>query len=158
MSSNVEAAVPSKLNHAEIEQCIAVIKEGEAVDVNSARKEIPLGMVAALVREGPQIVGCGFIKRKRSWYANGVIEHSGFEFDPNLHELGYVAVTSTHRGRRLSAALVGLLLATFSERPLFATTSRLEMKKTLERAGFVQRGKEWPNKAGDKMLSLWLLD
>lgn len=52
-------------------------------------------------REGDQIVGVGAVKGQRPNYARTIAGRSGFEFDPQMHELGYVVVRASHRRRGL---------------------------------------------------------
>lgn len=139
---------------AEIESCLAVIKEGDAVNLASAAEQLPLAATVAVARDDGAIVAVGAIKQKRSAYASGVAESSGFPFNPNTHELGYVAVKASHRNQKLSRKIAAALLGNFSGRPLFATTSNPWMKRTLESVGFVRRGQEWPGKT--ETLSLWI--
>ena len=112
----------------------------------------PRSLVFALA--GGHFVGVGAIKRRRPAYARQIAERSGVAFDPNILELGYVAVEPNHRGRGLSELIVQELLAHHPD-PLFATTSSERMKRTLTRVGFAERGSIWPGRNGDQ-LSLWL--
>jgi len=67
--------------------------------------------------------------------------------------LGYVVVADEHGGKHLSGHIADALLADY-DGDLFATTDHAKMKSTLEKRGFVQKGKEWD---GDRdTLSLWL--
>ena len=137
--------------------CLKTIEEGEAVDIGAATDEMPKALVVAIARSSSGIVGVGAIKRKRPKYASGIAAKGGYNFDPNMHELGYVSVTKSHQGRRLSKEIVALLLESTTERPLFATTSNPKMKSTLEHAGFIKCGNEWRSPKGN-LLSLWLLE
>ena len=135
--------------------CIRVIEGGEAVDVESARRELPKAIAVAIARLEGQIVGVGAIKRQRVKYAAEVSKKAHFKFPAEVLELGYVAVDPTHLGNHLSHKLVAVLLAVPRD-ALFSTTSHPRMKETLKKAGFVQRGQEWD---GNKSkLSLWLRD
>lgn len=133
--------------------CVSIIHVGDAVSVASARLELPKALGMVVVRLQGRVVGVGAIKKPRVTYAAKIAKESGFPFPPETLELGYVAVDPVHRGRRLSNKLLDALLAGRTDR-LFATTSRPEMKKTLERAGFVRRGREWGGHNGE--LSLWM--
>jgi len=113
--------------------------------------------VVALKRDGQGIVAVGAIKQTRPKYAASIAKKSGFAFDPNIHELGYVAVKETQRGKHLSHHITSALLSRFDAHPLFAMTSNPRMKSTLKRFGFVQQGKEWLGH-GEHSLSLWLKD
>lgn len=157
MNSDVIPYSPDVLSKEEIQACLSVIEEGCAVNLKSAARELPLAMVVAIKRKGQDIVGVGAIKRKRPDYASKIAKRSGFSFDENSHELGYVAVKKSHQGQGLSHEITAKLLCTFQGRPIFATTSHERMKRTLKRADFIRQGKEWQGKKG-KLLSLWIKD
>lgn len=135
--------------------CLSVIKEGDAVNLKSAERELPLAMVIAVKHDGKDIVSVGAIKRERPGYAAQKAKDSGFPFDENIHELGYVAVRKSHQGQGLSHIITAKLLSAFKNRPIFATTSCDRMKGTLKKAGFVQQGKEWKG-TKENLLSLWI--
>jgi hypothetical protein len=135
-----------------VSTCIAIIKQGEAVDWQSAKRELPLAMAVVIARKGSEIVGVGAIKRERRQYAADVSKKSGFKFPPETPELGYVAVEPGHQGRGLSLRITRLVLSG-QKTALFATTYNEWMMKTLAKAGFVRKGKEW--KGRKHMLSLW---
>jgi predicted GNAT family N-acyltransferase len=101
-------------------------------------------------------VAVGAIKRKRPRYASEIAKKSGFRFNRSVYELGFIVVNEPYQDFGLSDAIVEKLLATFHERPLFATSSNEFMKNAFEKAGFVRRGDEWPGMNG--MLSLWIKD
>jgi len=143
----------NKLGPSEIAACLAIIKTGEAVDLMSAKRELPLATVIALAWKDKQIVGVGAIKRERREYAAGVTEKSGVEFPSETLELGYVAVAPEHRGHHLSDCLIKALLKQHKGR-LFATSYSEYMKDALIRADFRAGGKEW--KGRKFMVSLWL--
>jgi GNAT superfamily N-acetyltransferase len=153
MNNDVMTYSPDDLSNEDIEACISLIREGGASYPKSV-PELTRAMVVAIVHDGHEIVGVGAIKEKRPEYASIIARRSGFRFNKNIHELGYVAVNESHRGLGLSYAITVKLLATFRERPLFATTANKYMKGTLEQAGFVRRGNEWPGFSGE--LSLWI--
>jgi len=62
-------------------------------------------------------------------------------------------VDPAHQGKGLSHRIVAALLSK-NGGPLFATTSSDGMKKTLVKAGFVQKGREWKVQKGE--LSPWM--
>jgi len=86
------------LTAADRARCIAIIREGEAVDPVSAERELPASQRLAIARRGDEIVGVGVIKRKRTGYAARVANKSGHQFDTATPELGYVAVAGDHQG------------------------------------------------------------
>jgi len=132
-------------------RCLEIIKEGDAVDPASAARELPAAQRIVIARCGEEIVAVGVVKRKRARYAASVAKKSNFQFAAGTPELGYVAVASNHQGARLSGRIVAGLVGAGD---LFATTSNPRMKKTLTRAGFMQKGQEWKGRKGQ--LSLWL--
>lgn len=135
-----------------LSDCVAIIKKGEAVDWQSAKRELPLATSVAVAFKGSEIVGVGAVKRERRKYAASVSAKSGVEFPPETLELGYVAVDPAHQGRQLSPRIAMLLASQYKGR-LFATTYNDRMKRTLTRIGFVKKGNEWKGKT--KMLSFW---
>lgn len=145
---------PANLTAAQVSACIAIIKDGGAVDTASAKTELPLSSVSAIALKNREIVGVGAIKRIRRGYASDIAKRSEERFPSNTPELGYVAVHADHRQKGLSRRLVAELLQAHCGR-LFATTYTDAMKKTLAAAGFVRKGREWKS-VKDEMLSLWV--
>lgn len=70
----VTNCVPDDLSNAEIESCVAIIRNGGAVDPESAEGELPHASALAVARRGAEIVGVGAIKRIRPRYASGVAQ------------------------------------------------------------------------------------
>ena len=151
----VTSCAPGDLSAPEIERCVSIITSGEAVDPQSAARELPRASALVVVRTKGEIVGVGAIKRIRIGYAEGVAQKSGFTFGRSTPELGYVAIDDKHRGKRLSHRIVAALL-TEHVGPLFATTDDEHMKRTLAAAGFIRKGHEW--RGNRRELSLWLKD
>jgi predicted GNAT family N-acyltransferase len=136
-----------------MDECLSIIREGDAVDLRSARNGLPQAKLVAIAWEGEEIVGVGVVKQKRPTYAGKIAKRSGAPLNTNTNELGYVAVKESERGKKLSRKITEKLLSETSSDPLFATTSSNRMKKTLKNAGFIQQGREWTGKDGQ--LSLW---
>lgn len=155
MDHLIETFVNDSLSEGDLAQCLQLLKNGGAVNVETAAQELPVAPLVAIHRDGGSVVAVGAIKVKRPHYARGVAKKSGFKFDDQCHEIGYVAVAETHGNRGLSKAITAKLLAEFTQRPVFATTSNKRMKSSLTRAGFSQRGTEWDGK--NPKLSLWML-
>lgn len=153
--SDITVTLPGNLTAEDLAQCLAVIKEGDAVNIESATEELPLAKFVAVHRVDGTIVAVGAIKRQRGWYAGDVGKKSGVEVATDMHELGYVSVTENQKGKKLSKRITASLLEAFQGRPLFATTSSERMKSALADAKFEQRGEPWPGQKGE--LSLWLL-
>ncbi len=151
---DVRACTPSGLSEAELAKCVAIVKNGDAVDPASAERELPLATALAIVRRGATIVGVGAIKRVRHKYAADIAGKSGIAFDRGTLELGYVVLDAKHRRQGLSHQIVAKLLSKHGG-PLFATTDNDYMKRTLGGAGFVHTGREWTGEKGQ--LSLWIM-
>lgn len=151
----VSVAPPGDLTTVDLAACIGVIKRGAAVDGASVTRELPRARLIAVARAGAEITGVGVIKRIRIAYASGVSgsRKSAFTFDPNIPEIGCIAVAESHRNRGLSRRIVETLLP--HEDRFFATTSNEHMKATLEKCGFVFKGCEWRGRTGNR-LSLWI--
>jgi hypothetical protein len=155
MKYETESHLPNELSKFDLKKCKALIKEGGAVDFASAERQLGLAKAVAVVRSGGGIVAVGVIKYPRPRYASGISMKSGYAFDKNMLELGYVARDPSHRGQSLSEKVVSSLLSALPDTPLFATTSNEKMIETLKGAGFVQRGKKWQG-ARKNQLSLWV--
>ena len=144
-----------KLKPEETKTCISLIEEGNAVDVQCAKEELPYAPMVVVKRDGQDIVGVGTIKQVRPLYAQEISKHSGVSFDKNMHELGYVAVKPSYQKQGIAGKIVEKLVSEFKDHPLFATTSHEGMRRILKKAGFVKQGKEWNTKRGN-LISLWI--
>lgn len=153
LSNDVMICSPNELSNEDIEACISLIRKGGAISPGFV-PELTRAMVLAIIRDGQDIVGVGAIKGKWPEYASLIAQRSGFRFNKNTYELGYIAVKESHRFQGISYEIVINLLASFRDRPLFATTANEYMKRTLEMAGFVRQGHEWKGFNGE--LSLWI--
>jgi pyrimidine deaminase RibD-like protein len=149
----VTTCLPSALTSTETTHCIAIVKEGYAVD-HSVETELPMATLLAVARKGTEVVGVGAIKRERKNYATSVAKKCGYAFSSGTLELGYVARSKDHGGHELGPRIVGALLAEHGVAPLWATTDLAAMRHTLAAAGFKQFGKEWKGRRGK--LSLWI--
>ena len=154
MNNDATIFPPGALSEQQILMCLSVIEEGNAVDLESARRELPLATVV-VKRDDGNVVAVGAIKQRRPEYASTVSKRSGFPFDKNIRELGYVAVRESHRKQGLADEIAAVLLSGVKDRPIFGTTSHDGMKRILEKAGFIRRGKEWAGRRKD-LLSLWI--
>lgn len=152
----VTLAGTGELTPAVVERCLAILERGGAVDIPSARQELPLAPLVVLARHGETVVGLGAIKRTRENYAVGRATKSGVPFDPKTPEFGYVAVDDDHQGRGLSKKITNLLLEK-NTGTLFSTTYNDRMKRVLRQCGFERRGRHWPGVDGD-LLTLWIRD
>jgi hypothetical protein len=157
MKYDWELSPGPKLSNATIDACIAVIREGCAVDIKSVKLYLPRARMVAVARAASNVVAVGAIKDARPKYAAEIAKGSGYDFDPEMLELGYVARLRSHRGYNLSEKIVARLLRAIPDVPLFATTSNEKMKGSLSGAGFLQRGTEWLGRK-DVRLTLWIKD
>src|SRR5579871_6239551 len=94
----VKACVAAELSEVERVTCIAIVRSGEAVNPKTMRSDLPRAGVLVLARKESRIVGVGTIKPVRRLYAAKIASRSGFSFDTDTPELGYVAVDIPHRG------------------------------------------------------------
>lgn len=152
-----EKTVGSELSEEELSAFKAILEEGKAVDVPKAMRQLPRACAVVILRLDGKIVGLGAIKQPRPKYARGISspEKSGHQFDPFMHELGYLAVSEGHQRKGGSGQIVKLLLST-SPGPLWATTYNEGMKRTLGRNGFKRCGTAWLNEDRMDCLSLWI--
>lgn len=153
--AELQSLEQGNLSPDDLDECISVLEEGRAVDIASARDELPLALVVVVKRINSTIVGVGAIKRQRPPYAARVAASSRHDFDPNMHELGYVAVKRAYGNRGISKELVSALLNASSSRPLWATTLNPFMERTLTGAGFKRCGESWSSQSGEA-LRLWI--
>jgi len=127
----VSTVKPGKeLSPEEIAGCVAVLKEGKAVYLESAEGELPVAVAVALCGDEQGIFGVGAVKRPRPPYAKSTAEKSAFDFDPNMHELGYIAVLKSHQNQGHGGKILNALLNAFNG-PLWATTFNPLMKSSL---------------------------
>lgn len=138
-----------------MDECIAILREGKAVNVTSARAELPVAPVVVLKRVDGKIVGLGAIKRQRPDYAAGRALASGYDFDQNMHEIGYIAVRKAFGNKGFSGQIMTALLAAFPPQPFWATTFNEYMERTLTKAGFQPKGDPWPGDSSNT-LRLWI--
>jgi hypothetical protein len=77
LNYDVKACAAADLNEEDRAACVAIIKSGEAVDLESATIELPRASVIAVARRGKEIVGVGAIKRIRTGYTSDKAYKSG---------------------------------------------------------------------------------
>ena len=151
----VETCAPGDLTAAEMERCMAIIIEGEAIEnPESVKTWLPRSVALAVVRKGEEIVGVGAIKPARPPYATRIAADGEHSFAPDMPELGYIARDPAHGNNRFSPRIVTALLERHGGGPIWATTSSATIKAALADAGFRHQGKEWDKPSG--RLSLWL--
>jgi RimJ/RimL family protein N-acetyltransferase len=161
LSDLLEVLLAGAISPEDVNACVSVLDEGGALtNVQTAADELPHCLFVAVMRdENRQVIGVGAIKDQRPEYAARIASEmkSGYEFDPHMHEFGYVVVKESHQGKGHSAQITEKLLSLLPGKPLFATTSNPRMLATLKKYGFTQKGKTWKSSKG-KELSLWIKD
>lgn len=100
----VKRCAISDLTDAEIEACIALVADGDAVGVAYVRRNLPRALGIAVARRNGQVVWVATIKPALPHHSATISAKSGVAFSLEAPELGYVAVHPDHRGWRLSPA------------------------------------------------------
>lgn len=138
----VTLAGAGELTQPVVDRCLAILDRGGAVDIPSARRELPLAPLVALARHRETIVGLGAIKRIRDNYAVDKATKSGAPFDPKTPEFGYVAVDDDHQGHGLSKKIANLLLEK-NTGTLFSTMDLIRFGGHLPKGGYdVRNGRD----------------
>lgn len=148
----IERRSAGALSEFELQTAVELLRNGAAVDPNSAARTLPRSTVV-LVHRGDLMVGVGAIKPVRPRYFNSLLASSNAVAGSALPELGYVTVAATDRRRDLSTRIVAALLDGFCG-GLFATTGNPAMERTLSRFSFAVTGQPWEGERGP--LRLWL--
>src|SRR4051812_28907145 len=105
------AGLPAELTADDLARCFALLDEGKAVDVETARRDLPRSLLVVVVRNDGKIVALGANKGVRRWYAEKVSIESHFAFPLDTQELGYVTVDIDHRNHHLASRIVEALSA-----------------------------------------------
>jgi GNAT superfamily N-acetyltransferase len=160
MTSRTEFSVrvckATELSVADMARAIEIVKAGAAVDTARLGSNLLASEWTALVSCGSDLAGVGVIKGERKNYLLRVAKKSDYSIGLDCRELGYVAVSPSYRGKRLSSLLVQKLLAAYSG-DLFATTFNPIMMQTLRMTGFERVGREWPSvESPGSLVSLWI--
>ena len=138
-----------------MEEFVALVKDGGAVDPESVKNRLPRAENIAFVERNGRMVAVAAVKRASPDYAVRLSTRSGFKLNANTPELGYIVVSEECRGLHLSTKVVKRILAE-SSGPLFATTSDHKMKCILANNGFRWVGQPWDGKRSGEKLSLWI--
>ncbi|OLB02318.1 MAG: hypothetical protein AUH08_03625 [Verrucomicrobia bacterium 13_2_20CM_54_12] len=129
-----------------------LIIEGGAVNPQGLAERIRKASRLFFLRASDdQLVGVGALKHPRADYRNRVFAdaRATVSADDYPVELGWVVVTKSHQGRRLSTRIVGQLLPFAKNENIFATTRADE--RVLSFAfdyGFKINGKPFPSGHG----------
>jgi GNAT superfamily N-acetyltransferase len=129
-----------------------LVVEGGAVDRRGLTRRIR-GAYRLLFLRSPdgQLVGVGALKQPRSAYRDRVFAKARATVSSHRYniELGWVVVAESHQGRRLSARIIGELLALARNENVFATTRLDERTLRLASAhGFEPHGNCYPSGRG----------
>lgn len=138
------------LTDAELDQCLTVIRAGEAIRLPNTATLRHQCQLIATARDEAAIIGIYAIKRARPAIARWIMTNAAAKFNPTTPELGYAAIAPTHRGRDLSTILRATIMAAHHG-PLYAVTSHPASIHGLGRAGFTQIGQPWRGQRGDSL-------
>src|SRR6266851_3718365 len=137
-----ELEIPTVCTRAELlaknrlEEFISLVEEGGAINPASVKAKLPKAETIAFIEREGKLVAVAAKKQAIASYAQSVSLNSGYALQNDVPELGYVAVSGSCRGQRLSAKVVRRVLFEFGEGPVFATTSDEKMKSVLAGCGF----------------------
>jgi len=129
-----------------------LVIEGGAVNPEGLAQRIRKASRLLFLRASDnQLVGAGALKHPRAAYRNRVFADARATASADEYpvELGWVVVTQSHQGRRLSTRIVGELLSFAKNENIFATTRPDE--RVLSFAfdyGFRINGKPFPSGQG----------
>jgi len=129
-----------------------LVIEGGAVNPQGLAERIRKASRLLFLRASDdQLVGVGALKHPRADYRNRVFANARATVSADDYpvELGWVVVTKSHQGRRLSTRIVGQLLPFAKNENIFATTRADE--RVLSFAfdyGFKINGKPFPSGRG----------
>jgi predicted GNAT family N-acyltransferase len=138
-----------------------LVIEGGAVDPRGLAQRIRKASRLLFLRTSDgQLVGVGALKHPRPGYRRQVFTAARATVPPERYsvELGWVVVTNSHHGRRLSIRIVGELLTFAKNENIFATTLANERVITFaSEYGFKINGKPYRSRHGYD-LALYLRD
>jgi GNAT superfamily N-acetyltransferase len=129
-----------------------LVIEGGAVNPQGLAQRIRKASRLLFLRASDdQLVGAGALKHPRVDYRNRVFADARATVSPDEYpvELGWVVVTKSHQGRRLSTRIVGELLPFAKNENIFATTRADERVLSFAfDCGFKINGKPYPSGHG----------
>lgn len=151
---------PAECNQADLDAFVAMVEAGGEVEAASLRSRVRKAVVLAFMTDNAKLVGVGGLKRPSHHHTAAVFSASEVDEAPKAYkyELGWVVVAPSHRGQRLSRAIVAPLIQEAEGDPSFATSvdSNIAMHSTLRRCGFVQRGHSFPSPRRNVRLLLFI--
>src|SRR6266550_1811617 len=129
-----------------------LVIEGGAVNPQGLTERIRKASRLLFLRASDdQLVGVGALKHPRAAYRNRVFADARATVSANEYpvELGWVVVTKSRQGRRLSTRIVGELLPFVKNENIFATTRADERVMSFASDyGFEINGKPYPSGRG----------
>ena len=129
-----------------------LVVEGGAVNPRGLAQRIRNASRLLFLRASDdQLVGVGALKHPRASYRNRVFADARATVSADEYpvELGWVVVTKSHQGRRLSTRIVGELLPFAKNENIFATTRADERVLSFAfDCGFKINGKPYPSGHG----------
>jgi predicted GNAT family N-acyltransferase len=138
-----------------------LVIEGGAVDPQGLAQRIREASRLLFLRTScGRLVGVAALKQPRPGYRHKVFTAAQATVSPDRYpvELGWVVVTNSHHGRRLSIRIVGELLTFAKNENIFATTRADERVITFaSEYGFKMNGKPYRSRHGYD-LALYLRD
>jgi predicted GNAT family N-acyltransferase len=129
-----------------------LVVEGGAVNPEGLTQRIRNASRLLFLRASDdQLIGAGALKHPRAEYRNKVFADAQATVSADEYpvELGWVVVTKSHQGRRLSTRIVGELLPFAKNENIFATTRADERVMSFASDyGFEINGKPYPSGHG----------
>lgn len=130
----------------------ALVIEGGAVDPNDLAQRVGKAFRLLFLRTAQgQLVGTGALKYPDPIYRHDVFAAAHATVSPTEYpvELGWVVVSKSYQGRRLSTRVVGELLGFAKNENIFATTrSDKRVLSFASEFGFELNGKPYPSGHG----------
>jgi len=144
----MQAVNAEKLSACERERFVELVIKGSEVGGGALATNISNAKILVVIREQGVIHGVGALKRPQGTYRKKVAEKAALELDEGAYpyELGYIFFEDGLRGKGLSHDLVAEALKHSDNEGVFATvrTDNIEMRATLDRAGFASAGQTYP--------------
>jgi hypothetical protein len=154
MCTNFLLARAKELSKELQEECVELVRLGGEIDAGLEGNVLTQTQQLAVLRGVDHVIGVGAIKIVRPDRSREVSARAKCEFDPELPELGYIAVHPDCRNTGLSRSIVKALLSCVAS-DCWATTRNESMRSVLEKYGFSAMGESWiTNSEKDP---LWLM-
>jgi hypothetical protein len=156
----IQCVEPSALTSAELGDFQACVLSGDEVDARGLMRRLRLSFRLCSVRLGESLVAVGGLKNPGVGYRSGISKKSRTDLAESKFplELGWVYVSPSARGKKLSYLVCEPLLAAAGRRGIFATSYSENdyMHRTLEGLGFSRAGSDWVSTRSIRKLCLFL--